>query len=666
MRQSGTGLRLRPSLPSCHVLLDVNRCGAEFIGISRHLIAKRHCMATFTGNGGNNRISAPDQIISGFSGGTLAELTDLLGDVLDGGGGNDTIVGGRGRDTIYGGAGNDNLTGGGSPNLLPDMLYGGTGNDRLAAGGTYASLYGGTGNDTLVANASFGEAEGGAGADVITGNGGFIGMYLSYRHSSAGVTVNLNTNTASGGDATGDIISGFQNLYGSAHADTLTARAGSANVLWGLAGNDRLIGSTGNDALYGSEGDDTLIGGSGDDTLQGGIGSDVMNGGDGIDLLRYDDQSDPVRVDLQTQTGGLGAAGDIFVNIENVAGSNGDDFLFGSSRNETLDGDFGNDRVDGRGGHDLVRGSFGDDTLSGGDGNDTLAPGSGMDVAYGGAGRDLLDYSFAYLAVTVDLDAGTVSGPQENATIGGLEDVRTGSGQDRVVGNLGNNSISSGSGDDVIEGRGGDDILIGGRGADTIYGGGGSDTVTFDYLFSPAVINLVTGRGSGAGTEAEGDVYVGIENVEIARFSSSGHTVIGSGVANRLTGSSGNDTLSGGGGADTLVGGDGFDRLTGGAGPDSFVFLRVPFSPSSDVITDFQADDRILLDRAGFAALGPSVTASELRFGNVAQDADDRLIYNTANGLLRYDPDGNGSIAATVIATLAGAPVLTFQDFGMI
>ncbi|NUB43830.1 calcium-binding protein [Fertoebacter nigrum] len=623
-------------------------------------------MATFTGNGTDNFISAPAGIINGFTGGTLAELNDLIGDRIDGAGGNDTIIGGAGADTIIGGNGNDVLTGGGTPNLAFDQLYGGSGNDRLTAGGTYGDLYGGIGNDTIIANASFGVAEGGAGADRIIGSGGFIGMTLSYRDSSAGVSINLTTNAASGGDATGDIISGFLNVFGSAHDDTLVGSLNNRSTLRGLAGNDRISGRNQDDGLYGGEGNDTLLGGDGNDTLQGGLGNDLMNGGNGIDTVSYDDQSIPVQVDLQTQVGGLGAAGDTYISIENVRGSNGADLLFGSSRGETLDGDFGHDRIVARDGDDSLRGSFGDDSLYGGNGNDTLAPGSGMDHAFGGNGRDLLDYSSAYLAIEVDLEAGTVTGSQENAIVGGFEDARSGSGHDRLVGNALGNSLVSGSGNDVVDGRDGDDILNGGNGSDTLFGGEGNDTLVFNYLFGAAVINLDNGRGSGAGTEADGDRYRQIENVDLSGSASVGQVVIGSAVANSLTGAGGNDTLFGGGGADTLIGGDGADRLTGGTGPDSFVFLRIPFIPASDVITDFQSNDLIVLERDGFGALGPSVTASELGFGTAAQDADDYLIYNTANGQLRYDADGNGSIAAVLIATLTGAPTLTYQDFSMV
>ena len=44
-----------------------------------------------------------------------------------------------------------------------------------------------------------------------------------------------------------------------------------------------------------------------------------------------------------------------------------------------------------------------------------------------------------------------------------------------------------------------------------------------------------------------------------------------------------------------------------------------------------------------------------------AQDAEDRILYSGGN--LYYDPDGIGGTAATLFATLTGAPAITQADF---
>ena len=107
-----------------------------------------------------------------------------------------------------------------------DVLLGGSGNDKI---------YGGAGNDLI---------EGGAGADILLGGAGTD--TLSYAGSPAGVSVNLATGAVSGGDATGDIISDFENIIGSAFNDTLTGDAGN-NVITGGGGNDTIDGGGGND-----------------------------------------------------------------------------------------------------------------------------------------------------------------------------------------------------------------------------------------------------------------------------------------------------------------------------------------------------------------------------------------------------------------------------------
>ena len=46
--------------------------------------------------------------------------------------------------------------------------------------------------------------------------------------------------------------------------------------------------------------------------------------------------------------------------------------------------------------------------------------------------------------------------------------------------------------------------------------------------------------------------------------------------------------------------------------------------------------------------------------------AGHRIVYNTTNGALFFDVDGNGATAAVQFATLTGAPALTAADFEII
>jgi len=151
---------------------------------------------------------------------------------------------------------------------LKATINGDASDNLLVAGIGGETLNGQDGSDTLV---------GGVGADTFDGGTHTsIGDTVSYQNSSVGVTVDLNLAVqSSAGDASGDKLTGIENLIGSYFGDKLTGD-GNANTLSGLDGNDTLSGGGGNDTLIGGAGDDTLIGGAGQDTLNGGSGNDVF------------------------------------------------------------------------------------------------------------------------------------------------------------------------------------------------------------------------------------------------------------------------------------------------------------------------------------------------------------------------------------------------------
>ncbi|MFD1626626.1 hypothetical protein ACFSBS_18465, partial [Azospirillum griseum] len=102
---------------------------------------------------------------------------------------------------------------------------------------------------------------------------------------------------------------------------------------------------------------------------------------------------------------------------------------------------------------------------------------------------------------------------------------------------------------------------------------------------------------------------------------------------------------------DILFGSSGSDTLTGGAGADTFLFTAP--NHGLDTVTDFQAGtDRIEIVGSAFGNL-PTGQLDAGRFAlNAPSDADDRFVFNTTTGALSYDPDGNGSMAATTFAML--------------
>jgi serralysin len=116
-----------------------------------------------------------------------------------------------------------------------------------------------------------------------------------------------------------------------------------------------------------------------------------------------------------------------------------------------------------------------------------------------------------------------------------------------------------------------------------------------------------------------------------------------------------------------LVGNAGRNVLTGGLGNDSFVFDSLGGQP--DRIADFSLlHDQILFETdvftgIAFGALDVSAFASGAGL-TTAQDASDRLIYNSTTGYLYYDADGLGGVAAVQVAFLTTSLALAADSFG--
>lgn len=234
-------------------------------------------------------------------------------------------------------------------------------------------------------------------------------------------------------------------------------------------------------------------------------------------------------------------------------------------------------------------------------------------------------------------------------------------GDDTVLALQGDDSVQGATGNDLIYGGDGADLLDGGSGRDTLRGGEGRD---------------VLGGGSGNDALYGGETATDLR--DIAHGGNGHDSVIGGAGDDLLFGDRGNDSLLGGSGADrmlggtgadTLNGGDGADRLGGGAGNDSFVFANA--SEGGDVITDFSNapgnDDLFLIRAAGFGGdLAPGALSADqflIRADAQAQDADDRLIYNSADHTLWFDANGNLAGGLTLLARLANDPGLSAADF---
>jgi Ca2+-binding RTX toxin-like protein len=592
--------------------------------------------------------------------------------------GNDSLVGGEGDDTLEGLGGNDTLDGG----LHNDVLLGGDGNDSLLGGEGSDQLSGGAGADTMnggLGNDSYNDAQP---IDVLTDPGGTDIVFSASSWTLGAAFENLVLlDTASSGQGN--------------ELDNYLLGNGSANTLRGMAGRDSLDGGAGNDTLYGGTQNDSLTGGAGADVFAFDVapssdhydtitdfasGSDRIqldgnvfaaigmsgsfsagderfkiavggNGTDPTDRIIYDPSSGHLFYDFDGSGTGVArifasfwpnhptvsASDFVVVNGQSGApqtinGTGGDDSLIGAQGSDTINGLGGNDSLYGVAGNDSLSGGDGTNLLDGGDGNDTLVGGAGVDVMYGGGGNDTL------------------------------------------LGGAGGDEIHAGAGDDFVDAGDGNDYVPAGFpfsgdapeiGNDTLLGGAGTDNLQV-VLRSSAVADLAAGRITGGSQSGGGSItFSGFEGIGFSGDASVHVTTGDAGVA--VSASNGDSTIIGGAGSDTLFGGDGDDLLRGGGnvdflyggiGIDVFLFDVAAGAANADQLWTFDTGQDILrFDGAVYAAIGPTgrFASGDARFWasstGTAHDADDRIIFNTSNGQLWYDADGNGTGAAQLVAT---------------
>ncbi|MBC8130136.1 MAG: hypothetical protein H7Y08_07415, partial [Rhizobiaceae bacterium] len=282
---------------------------------------------------------APVERITGNLG-ALADSLIVASDVLQA-----VVVGaGTGNDFVIGGGGNDEISG----EAGEDQLQGGAGDDVLDGGADDDTLYGGAGADTLV---------GGSGFDDVSyeaANAG-TGVGVRFYRDTFGSAVGF------GGEAEGDRLEGIEQITGTAFDDELTTGDQFTGV--------QFVGKT----LFGLGGNDRLIGGFGDDFLLGGEGGDLLAGALGRDATSYVFSRGSVVIDLSTGTAyGGEATGDVLSGIEVVQGSIFADSLTGDAANNEFDGSGGDDVLEGGAGADILYGNVGDDTIFGGADGDTL------------------------------------------------------------------------------------------------------------------------------------------------------------------------------------------------------------------------------------------------------------------------------------------------------
>lgn len=513
--------------------------------------------------------------------GIEAAIGSVFNDILTAGNGFSMVNGYSGNDLLYasengggdffGGEGNDTIDFAQAWQPVAVDLAGSNTN-RLDRVYEVENVVGSAFGDGIYGDAASNRLDGAGGSDVLQGRGGAdlliggVGLdWASYSESSAAVVVDVRNGLGTGGDAAGDRLTAVEYLTGSAYDDQLS----------------------------GDDGVNRLEGGDGNDVLRGRGGRDLLQGGAGIDTASYTDADSALIVDLRSgRARGADTDDDALDSIEIVHGGKYFDNLSGTDADDTLRGFKGDDVLRGRGGADLLE---------------------------GGDGIDIASYADSAVRVRVDLETGV--GMDGDAQGDRLTSIET------VHGSAGNDVLSGGAGAETLRGFDGDDVLRGRGGADLLEGGAGIDTVSYTDAGSGVRVDLTT--GTGAGGDAEGDRFTGIEIVHGSRH---GDVLTGSARAETLRGFEGDDVLRGRGGADLLEGGDGVDTVTY---TDSAIAVRVDLASGRGFDGDAQGDQLTAIETVHGSNAG-----GDLLLGAAGSDTlrgyagDDRLVGREGADLL--------------------------------
>lgn len=486
-------------------------------------------MATFNGTNGNDVANASTGTLTGFSGGTVAQLQDSSGDTFNGGNGADTIVAGSGDDTIN--LGNGQFVAG-------ESIQGG-GNSASGTRDQIVLTSSGTTVDFSVGTVS--------GIETLTGSilGDTVTMTASQLAGFSTINLGLSTDTVNV-VASGDISALATPTLTSVEVGNLTGTGGTDTV-----------------TLTGAQLDAIIIGSG---TINLGAGS-----GDTINLTS-------TSADLNS----LGATNNSIQGVEAISAAGA-----ASGVTIALGGQTEAFAITGSSQNDVITGGTGADTIAAGGGNDTVNIASGQFVAgesiQGGADtgtgtRDQIVLTGS--SATVDFSVGAVSGFETLTGTSGSDTVTMSAGQWVSFSTI---NLGSGS-SDVLNVVAGGDIsgltapAISSVETGSLTGTSGTDNITLSgaqldaIVIGSGTINL----GSGAGdtinlTSTSADLNTlgannnSIQGVEAisAAGAASGVTLAlgGQSEAFAITGSNQNDVITGGTGADTIQVGSGDDTV---------------------------------------------------------------------------------------------------------
>jgi Ca2+-binding RTX toxin-like protein len=610
------------------------------------------------------------QLIATLQSGATLSATNIVvvGDpapgVVTGTEGDDSLVGSAGNDTINGLGGNDTLDG----LAGDDLLFGGDGNDVLHDSDNFDD----PGNDTL---------DGGLGDDTYDLRGNAFQDNNPTLVDAGGIDTVLSNR---------DFVlpDGFENL------ELFEGAFGTGNAL-----NNVITTHTNEPGTYvvdGADGNDTLIGGADQDFFgfltagSGDYGDDVVDGGDHFDSIFLTGAHSAVLVDMRAGIltgGGIGGSGSVsYSNVESIQTGSFDDRLIAHDGVTWVDPDgvhFGGPSLFADAGNDTLIGGAANDHLQGAAGNDMLSGRADIDVLIGGAGNDGFVFDVAPGAANADHIRDFVSASDEihldNSTHAGLGEAGTfGDGDPRFAANA--TGTPPGSATRVIY-----DTSTGELWYDSDGTGSSAAQLIATLDGAPALAAtdiVVVGPDQGVMGTTGDDSLAGTPGNDTIHGFGGNDTIDGLGGTDLLFGGSGDDAIHGGTANDDLIGEEGNDLLSGGAGNDflrsdmgndRFLFDVAPGASNSDLLHDFDPEfDKIVLDGAVHAGIGQSgnFAPDDERFAantsGSAQDASDRVIYNTANGDLWYDADGNGAGAAQLIGRVREVTTLSAANIEVI
>lgn len=496
------------------------------------------------------------------------------------------------------------------------------GNVGVARGTVIENAVGGSGADTIMGNSANNSLNGGAGADLLVGGWGDDTYYV---------------------DVVGDrVVEAWD--FGLGGNDTVRASGdytlGTGQRIENLAADD--VFSAYAARLYGNEFNQTIYGNGGNNIIDGRGGADVMYGYWGDDLFFVDNAGDYVgefanagtdRV-MTSVSYALSSAQYIEVFTTTNSAGTGAINLTGNNLGQTIIGNAGANILTGGGGEDIMRGLGGNDTY--------YADTSNSDLILENVGEG---YDRIYATDTFSIKTGSEVEFLASANASAVWGLR-----------LYGNAFAQ-----TIQGDAGANIINGLAGADAMSGYGGNDLYFVDN--GGDVVNEAAGQGSDRVMASVSYALQAGQSIEVLSTTAAG----GTGAIN-LTGNEFGQTLSGNAGANILDGRGGADYIVTGAGADIVVFSTALGSGNVDTVSDYSvASDSIRLSSSVFSALSlGALSSGAFAFASAAAQADDRIIYDSANGALYYDADGAGGVARTRFATLSSGLAMSAAEFTIV